>query len=49
MNFDWVCSVDTSKRKVVQELFPQEHKYRVTSYELISASDILEESKFTIY
>ena len=48
MNFDWrVCHDDTTKRAVLEELLPQEHSYKITSYELKSQSKIIEESKFT--
>ena len=48
MNFDWrVCHDDTTKRVVLEELLPQEHSYKITSYELKSQSEIIEESKFT--
>ena len=48
MNFDWkVCHDDTTKRTVLQDLLPQEHSYKITSYELKSKSQIIEESKFS--
>ena len=47
VNFDWkVCHEDTTKRAVLQELLPQEYSYKITSYELLSQSKIIEESKF---
>ena len=47
MNFDWkVCNNETTKHTVLQELLPQEYSYKITSYDLKSRSQIIEESKF---
>ena len=48
MSFDWrCCNADTEKREVLEELLPQDYEYRVTAYELLHRSKIVEESKFT--
>ena len=47
MSIHWkCCEKDTTQRKVLENVLPQQYSYKVLSYQLIESSDLLSESKF---